>query len=97
MIQTTNVQPAQPVVLQLENDSAEENPVYEMGELSPEQNLLTPSITRRNVVPPKFYGERLYIDVIGEQASGTAGNPFTLSKETVSDNIFERLFYAIHF
>ena len=34
--------------------------------------------------PPKFYGERLFLDVIGEQASKTADNPLTLSEDTVS-------------
>ena len=63
-----------------------------MGESSPERNFLIPSRPMRNVGPPNFYSKRLFVDVIGEQASGTADNTFTLSdviSDTVSDVIFE--------
>ena len=39
--------------------------------------------------PINFYGERLYIDDICEQASWIADNPFALSEDAFSDNISE--------
>ena len=59
-----------------------------MGE-SPKRNNLYPARPRQNVGPPEFYGESLSIIVLGEQATVTADNPFTLSEVTASDNTSE--------
>ena len=77
------------MVLELEHESSEDIPVHEVGESSPERNFLIPSRARRNVEPPKFYDEKLYKDVIEEQTSGKADNPFTFSEDTDSHIIFE--------
>ena len=57
------------MVLELEDDSAEELPVYEKRD-SPERNNLIFSRLGRNIGPPKIYRKRLYTDIIGEQATG---------------------------
>ena len=65
------------MVLELEDDSADEVPVYEVGE-SPERINLISSRPRKNVEPPNIYGEMLYTVVIGEQETGAAVTPSPL-------------------
>ena len=86
LIQGTREQPAEPVVMELEDDCADEIPVYDVGESAEHYNL-APSRPRRNVGPLIFYGERLYVDVIDEQATRTAVNPSTISEDTARNNI----------
>ena len=87
-IQATRNQLAEPVKLELEEDFADEIPVYEVGE-SPERSNLVPSRPRRNVGPLKRYGESLHTDVIVQERLGTADKLFTLSEDMASDNISE--------
>ena len=88
VIQTTREQPVEPVVMEMEDDCADKIPMYEVGE-SAEHNNLTPSRPRRYLGPLSFYYEKLYVDVIEEQATGTAVNPSTLSEDTARNNIYE--------
>ena len=77
------------MVLELEDHSTNEIPVYKVAKSSPERNNLIPSRPRRNVGAPKFYGERLYVDVRGEQATKPADSTFRFSDKNVSENISE--------
>ena len=48
-----------------------------------------PVKTVGNVGPPKFCSEKLFVDVLGEQQSRSAENPFTLTENTIIDIISE--------
>ena len=70
----------------MEDDCADEIPVYEVGE-SAEQIKLTPSRPRRYAGPLSFCVDRLYVDVIEEQATWSAVYPSTLIDDTARNNI----------
>ena len=64
------------------------NPLYEIAD-SFEGNNRISTIPRRKVRPPKFYYEKLFKNIVGEQERGSAVYLFTLSEDTKSDHVAE--------
>ena len=66
--------------------NASNNPLYEIAD-SFEGNNRISTIPRRKVRPLKFYYEKLFKNIVGEQERGSAVSPFTLSVDTKSDHV----------
>ena len=65
------------------------NPLYEKADSYEGKNRIS-TRPRRKVRSPKFYFEKFFKHIVGEQRRESAVYPFTLSEDTTSDHVAEK-------